>query len=171
MENGIQLGSMSATRCFQTFESNILYSLRFMIDCKITGGQWVTLPENTYLEQPRNRKLTHCQYELHTHYSTIESHPAEGEANLLSINCICSLIPACDSALVACKFRRILGAIGKRTFTEDLDTEQDGKEEKRPRRGCSCMANKRLKCVCLLSLWEGNLSSSLIMSAVVQVTG
>lgn len=79
MEQGLQIGAMSAPRCFQTFESNILYSLRFMIDCQITGGQWVTLPESTYYcEEDRRKKLTHCQYEVHVHYGSIESHPPEG---------------------------------------------------------------------------------------------
>lgn len=55
-----------------------------MIDCGITGGQWVTLPQSTYCEEQRHKKLTHCQYELHTHFSSIQSHPPEGRGSHLS---------------------------------------------------------------------------------------
>lgn len=31
-----------------TYESNVLYALRFMIDCQVVGGNWVELPAGAY---------------------------------------------------------------------------------------------------------------------------
>lgn len=31
-----------------TFESNLSYALRFMIDCKVSGCNWIELPAGTY---------------------------------------------------------------------------------------------------------------------------
>lgn len=31
-----------------TYESNVLYALRFMIDCGVVGGNWVELPPGGY---------------------------------------------------------------------------------------------------------------------------
>ena len=88
LEQGVKFGAMSVPKVFQTFESNILYSLRFMIDCNITGGQWVTLPEGCYYRDlDKRKKLTHCQYEVHTHFSNIESHPPEGGLTLACQPC------------------------------------------------------------------------------------
>lgn len=66
----------------QTFESNILFSLRFMIDCNIKGGQWVSLAKGTYAVETE-KKLTHCQLELHCHYSNLVPHAPEGLVLLL----------------------------------------------------------------------------------------
>ena len=39
-----------------TYESNVLYALRFMIDCSVVGGNWVELPAGRYmLVQPQVR--------------------------------------------------------------------------------------------------------------------
>ena len=71
---------MQSPQSFLTYESDILYSLRFMVDCSITGGQWVTLPAAGYQVQPRHARLSHCQHELHAHYSKLISHPSDGQA-------------------------------------------------------------------------------------------
>jgi DNA polymerase elongation subunit (family B) len=31
-------------KCFNTYESNVLFALRFMVDTDIVGGNWVRLP-------------------------------------------------------------------------------------------------------------------------------
>lgn len=69
----------SGFRCFLTYESDILFSLRFMIDCDIVGGQWVTIPEGTYRSIPPSEKLSLCQCEVHAHYSRLISHKPDGE--------------------------------------------------------------------------------------------
>ncbi|CAG8570555.1 13511_t:CDS:10 [Cetraspora pellucida] len=56
-----------------TFESNIKYVLRFMIDCKVTGANWIELPPKTYRFCAEFEKYSHCQLEI------ITSHPPEGD--------------------------------------------------------------------------------------------
>nr|BAE48221.1 DNA polymerase delta subunit [Chlorella sorokiniana] len=62
-----------------TYESNVLYALRFMIDCGVVGGNWVELPPGSYTLVSPQSKQTHCQLEAHLHFSKLVSHPAEGE--------------------------------------------------------------------------------------------
>jgi DNA polymerase delta subunit 1 len=31
-----------------TYESNVVFALRFMIDCSVVGGNWVELPAGQY---------------------------------------------------------------------------------------------------------------------------
>ena len=39
------------SRTFTTFESNVLFALRFMIDHDVVGGNWVELPAGQYTFQ------------------------------------------------------------------------------------------------------------------------
>ena len=48
MENGIALPWMNAHCAFITYESHVLFTLRFMVDCGIVGGGWVELPAGKY---------------------------------------------------------------------------------------------------------------------------
>mmetsp|Transcript_16058 Transcript_16058/g.17971 ORF Transcript_16058/g.17971 Transcript_16058/m.17971 type:complete len:1054 (-) Transcript_16058:969-4130(-) len=76
-ERGFQLGD----RTFQTFtyESNIPFALRFMIDTKIVGMNWIELEPETYkLREPRIR-ISRSQIELDVHYQKLVIHKAEGE--------------------------------------------------------------------------------------------
>ena len=44
LEMGIALDCLGGrTRSFQTYESNVVFALRFMVDCGISGGNWVEL--------------------------------------------------------------------------------------------------------------------------------
>jgi len=62
-----------------TYESNILFTLRFMIDAKLVGMNWVEMPAGKYtLRQKKEEKDSCCQYELDIHYTDIISHPPEG---------------------------------------------------------------------------------------------
>jgi DNA polymerase delta subunit 1 len=51
----------SANTSYQPFECNVPFVLRFMIDEKITGAGWLTLPKGTYQHHMKGRKLTNCQ--------------------------------------------------------------------------------------------------------------
>lgn len=66
----------------QTYESNVLFALRFMIDMNIVGGNWVELPAGSFLV-PTHR-ATFCQLEAHVRYDRLISHPAEGEYSKLA---------------------------------------------------------------------------------------
>ena len=56
MESGLSLGSDGmGSRAFLTYESNVLYALRFMVDKGVVGGCWVTLPKGKYCLGPNGR--------------------------------------------------------------------------------------------------------------------
>jgi DNA polymerase delta subunit 1 len=59
------------------FESNISYTLRFMIDCKVTGLNWIEIKKENWKRTAD--KLTTAQLEVDVHYSNLISHSPEGE--------------------------------------------------------------------------------------------
>jgi DNA polymerase delta subunit 1 len=75
LESGLVFDGYPGGRTFQTYESNIPFVLRFMIDKKMTGAAWLELPANAYDVVPNNAKVSHCQFELHAKYAFfLESH-------------------------------------------------------------------------------------------------
>jgi len=62
-----------------TFESNMPYGLRFMIDTGIFGMGWIELKKGTYTVRKSN-KSSNCQIEVDIiNYNNVECHPCEGE--------------------------------------------------------------------------------------------
>lgn len=53
-----------AIRNDTTYESNLAYLLRFMIDCKVTGSNWIELPPGTYTVT--SNPTSHAQIEVST---------------------------------------------------------------------------------------------------------
>lgn len=80
-EEGISLKWMGNGKYYRstTYESNVLYALRFMIDCSVVGGNWVELPAGSYMLVAPQGHQTHCQLEAHLNYSELVSHAPEGE--------------------------------------------------------------------------------------------
>ncbi|TVU01031.1 hypothetical protein EJB05_53512 [Eragrostis curvula] len=72
LERGITIEGLGS-KSFLTYESNILFALRFMIDCNIVGGNWIEVPAGKYRKAAR--VMSYCQLE----YSDLVSHAAEGE--------------------------------------------------------------------------------------------
>jgi DNA polymerase delta subunit 1 len=72
-------GSFSFSRfsnmTFQTFESNLPFIMRFMIDRKLTGMNWVECNKFTI----RRNKHTPCQIEIDTLVDDLVSYAPEGE--------------------------------------------------------------------------------------------
>lgn len=58
---------------------NITYLLRMMIDCKITGMSWITLPKGEYTVVDDDLKVSTCQIECSIDYRKLISHPSEGD--------------------------------------------------------------------------------------------
>ncbi|OLY82996.1 DNA polymerase delta catalytic subunit [Smittium mucronatum] len=58
----------------QTFESNLEYVIRFLVDLKLVGSGWLELPGGKYKIRPEEQKKTHCQLELEIDYTDIISH-------------------------------------------------------------------------------------------------
>ncbi|GAX78824.1 hypothetical protein CEUSTIGMA_g6261.t1 [Chlamydomonas eustigma] len=76
IENGLKVGDFGDIRS-TTYESNVLYALRFMIDMNVVGGNWVELPAGKYV-MPYSPQ-TYCQIEAHVRYEDLLSHTPEGD--------------------------------------------------------------------------------------------
>ncbi|XP_055807609.1 DNA polymerase delta catalytic subunit isoform X2 [Solanum dulcamara] len=76
LDRGIQIDGLGM-KTFLTYESNVLFALRFMIDCNIVGGNWIEVPVGKYKKAARN--LSYCQLEFDCLYSDLISHSPEGE--------------------------------------------------------------------------------------------
>ena len=77
MEDGVdvpQTGRLS----FATFESNVLFVLRFMIDTGVVGGSWVTAHAGKYTvgggSNSTRIKLSTCQIDIHLSYRCVYMH-------------------------------------------------------------------------------------------------
>lgn len=78
LERGFPIPGMGV-QSFTTYESNVLFPLRFMIDNEITGCNWIECPAAKYLVRPKAQQTTHCQLEVEIHYRDMVSHAPEGE--------------------------------------------------------------------------------------------
>lgn len=61
LDRGIQIDGLGM-KSFMTYESNVLFALRFMVDCNIVGGNWIEVPYGKYKKTGRN--LSYCQLEF-----------------------------------------------------------------------------------------------------------
>jgi DNA polymerase delta subunit 1 len=62
-----------------TYESNIAYLLRYMIDANISGMSWLEIPKGKYLVRPYSRGDSTAQIELDVHYKDVIAHEPVGE--------------------------------------------------------------------------------------------
>ena len=62
-----------------TYESNILFPLRFMVDTRITGCDWVQLPAGTYTMTPESERTSLCQIEVDINYTKIVRLGVDGD--------------------------------------------------------------------------------------------
>ncbi|KAK3211470.1 hypothetical protein Dsin_016176 [Dipteronia sinensis] len=76
LDRGIQIDGFGM-KSFMTYESNVLFALRFMIDCNIVGGNWIEVPVGKY--RKTTKLLSYCQLEFDCLYSELVSHCLEGE--------------------------------------------------------------------------------------------
>ncbi|GKB12163.1 DNA polymerase delta catalytic subunit, partial [Tanacetum coccineum] len=76
LDKGIQIDGIGL-KSFLTYESNVLFVLRFMIDCKIVGGNWIEVPAHKYRKTTKN--MSYSQLEFDCLYSELISHVPEGE--------------------------------------------------------------------------------------------
>lgn len=78
LENGLRVPFRDTPLMFTTYESNVPYALRFMVDTNICGGGWVELPKSTWMVRS-GPKQSHCQLEVDTDWRTVIGHEANGE--------------------------------------------------------------------------------------------
>ncbi|URD93395.1 DNA polymerase [Musa troglodytarum] len=76
LERGITIEGLGSKN-FLTYESNILFALRFMIDSHIVGGNWIEISAGKYKKAIKS--MSYCQLELDCLYSELISHAPEGE--------------------------------------------------------------------------------------------
>ncbi|XP_077358619.1 DNA polymerase delta catalytic subunit isoform X1 [Festucalex cinctus] len=88
LEQGLKFGPFPI-HCYQSFEANIDFEIRFMVDCDVVGCCWIELPNGQYRvreeksvadtdsKHPGRESL--CQYEVDVAWTDLISHPAEGE--------------------------------------------------------------------------------------------
>lgn len=65
LERGITIDGLGS-KSFVTYESNILFALRFMIDCNIVGGNWIEVPSGKYKKSAKI--MSYCQLEVDALY-------------------------------------------------------------------------------------------------------
>ena len=84
-----------------TYESNVLFVLRYMIDQDLVGASWIQCPAGSYKEVPEASRVSRCQIEAVVGFDKLVSLGAEGEwdgiapLRVLSFgrnNSICSLV-------------------------------------------------------------------------------
>ena len=86
LEGGVQIpgcGGGQLIPC-QTYESNVPFLLRFMIDNELTGMNWLTIPAGHYTRRSAGTCKSTCQLEFDVVFDSIVSHKAEGEWNKLA---------------------------------------------------------------------------------------
>ncbi|CAL1283637.1 unnamed protein product [Larinioides sclopetarius] len=79
LENGIKWND-SATQTFSVFETNINFEIRFMVDTKIVGCNWIEIPPKKYnlLTTGGSRTPTsRCQIEIEVDWNNLISHEPE----------------------------------------------------------------------------------------------
>ncbi|KIJ65720.1 hypothetical protein HYDPIDRAFT_39637 [Hydnomerulius pinastri MD-312] len=64
---------------YPTYESNIAYTLRFMIDTKVVGMNWIEIPAGKYKLLSQEEKRSSCQIELNVRWDAFISHAPEGD--------------------------------------------------------------------------------------------
>lgn len=63
----------------RTFESNIDFDIRFMVDANIVGCNWIELPAGSYQLRNPVDKQSRCQYEADVAWTKLVSHAPEGD--------------------------------------------------------------------------------------------
>ncbi|XP_031279112.1 DNA polymerase delta catalytic subunit [Pistacia vera] len=76
LDRGIQIDGFGM-KSFMTYESNVLFALRFMVDCNIVGGNWIEVPAGKYKKSAKI--FSYCQLEFDCLYSELISYHPEGE--------------------------------------------------------------------------------------------
>ncbi|TPX37785.1 DNA-directed DNA polymerase [Synchytrium endobioticum] len=77
LETGFSLPNYGEFRVSTVFESNLAYTLRFMIDQSVPGANWIELPRGSY--SIRGNKTCYCQLELDVKFDKFISHAPQGD--------------------------------------------------------------------------------------------
>lgn len=81
LDREIIMPSMNFQDC-RCFESNIDFDIRFMVETKVVGCSWITLPSGTWRLREKDKKPepeSRCQLEVDVAYDKFIAHEPEGE--------------------------------------------------------------------------------------------
>jgi len=78
LETGFTFGQSLGIR-FSTFESNLPFVMRFMVDTKMTGMNWIELPAGKWKMRTRRDAVSRSQLECDVNYADLISHWPEGD--------------------------------------------------------------------------------------------
>uniref|UniRef100_A0A8C7T699 DNA polymerase n=2 Tax=Oncorhynchus mykiss TaxID=8022 RepID=A0A8C7T699_ONCMY len=88
LEQGFKFGPFPI-QSFSSYEANIDFEIRFMVDSDVVGCCWIELPKGKYRVREERMlgetdahnpgKVSLCQYEVDVGWTQLISHPAEGE--------------------------------------------------------------------------------------------
>jgi DNA polymerase delta subunit 1 len=78
IDDGLHLPQGNLSIRGQTFESNVPFVLRYMIDANIQGADWIELPANTYRIRTHDNVTSRCTLEVDITYNNIVSHECIG---------------------------------------------------------------------------------------------
>uniref|UniRef100_A0A674E9B3 DNA polymerase n=1 Tax=Salmo trutta TaxID=8032 RepID=A0A674E9B3_SALTR len=88
LEQGFKFGPFPI-QSFSSYEANIDFEIRFMVDSDVVGCCWIELPKGKYRVREERKvgetdahypgKVSLCQYEVDVGWTQLISHPAEGE--------------------------------------------------------------------------------------------
>lgn len=84
LDEGINVQGFGRLSGLLTFESNVPYVLRFMVDKDIAGAGWIEVPAGTYAVRSENTKESHCQLELDVVHEYLVAHKPEGKWSRLA---------------------------------------------------------------------------------------
>ena len=78
-ERGVRLPGISGERVLTTYESTVLFVMRFMVDMNISGANWLEAPPGSYSRRTGSKKVSNCQIEIDIKYNRLISHESVGE--------------------------------------------------------------------------------------------
>ncbi|KAJ7223715.1 hypothetical protein C8J57DRAFT_1253427 [Mycena rebaudengoi] len=110
---GVTRGLFSVDAPTPTFESNIAYVLRFMIDTKVVGMNWIEIPAGKYSIVPSHQRKSVCQLEVVIRYDEFISCAPEGEWSMVAPLRILSFDIECAGHKTICALGIIHPSVNK----------------------------------------------------------
>jgi DNA polymerase delta subunit 1 len=83
IDDGVQISGLGVMRG-QTYESNVPFVLRYMIDNDISGADWVVLPGSTYTVLPQTAQKSRCNIEVDVFYTNVQNRECVAEWSALA---------------------------------------------------------------------------------------
>lgn len=80
---GTAFFSSLPTHCasqYLTYESNLLFVLRFMVDTGVVGGGWISLPQGAWSHV--NDPQSHCQIEVNIAYNKLRAYSIDERGDI-----------------------------------------------------------------------------------------